>query len=137
MGNEIEQGEAGQVPDMAAEQAAELAALEAGAGVGAQPAEVVDVPESIPTVELVRPVLAMACAAFVPAWEISGPEQEQLAGVYSAVLDKYFPGGLAMGPEVVALLVTATIVMPRIGKPRKVEEKAPAIERPGDAIANQ
>jgi hypothetical protein len=116
---------------MASEQAAELSALEAGAGVGSPAAGVLDVPESIPTIELVRPVLAMACAAFVPAWEITGPEQEQLSGVYSAVLDKYFPGGMAMGPEVVALLVTASVVMPRLGKPRKTEEK------PGGEIADQ
>lgn len=114
------------------EQLADREALQAAANPkayqpGYQPTTAApDVPDSIPTIELVRPVLAMACAAFVPAWEITGPEQEQLAEVYSAVLDKYFPGGMAMGPELTAVLVTAAVVMPRLGKPRKLEEKPAA-----------
>lgn len=114
--------------EITAEQAADLQALQAEAErVQGQAPEIVrnapDVPDSIPTVEIVGPVVAMACAAFVPAWEVSGPEQEQLSGVYAAVLDKYFPRGMTMGPELTALLVTAAIVMPRLGRPRKIEEK--------------
>lgn len=74
---------------------------------------------AIPTQELIAPIVAMVCAVVVPAWEITQAEQEQLSGAYAAVVDKYFPEGLPMGPELGALLVTAAVVMPRLGKPTK------------------
>ena len=80
-------------------------------------------PESIPTAELVAPLVGLFCATVAPAWNIGPVEQEQLAGVYAAVIDKYFPGGVPMGPEVGAVMVTAAIVVPRLGQPLKLAAK--------------
>lgn len=111
-----------ELPD---EQAADLEALaqQAGQGMAEQTVQQIAETGNMPTVEIVRPVVALACATLAPAWNITEAEQEQLSGVYAAVLDKYFPGGVAMGPELAAVLVTAGIVLPRLGQPRKIDEK--------------
>lgn len=85
-------------------------------------------PESnnIPTAELLGPIIGLLCASVAPAWDISPDEQSNLCEAYGALADKYFPEGVPMGPEVGAVLVTASIVMPRLGQPLKIEEKKEA-----------
>ena len=80
--------------------------------------------QTIPTAELVAPLVGLLCATVAPAWNISPEEQQQLSGAYAAVIDKYFPDGVPLGPEVGAVMVTAAIVMPRLGQPLKVEKEA-------------
>ena len=89
----------------------------------------------VPTKELVTPLVSLVCMAVVPAWEISQDEQSALADSYAAVIDKYFPGGISMGPEMGAALVTAAIIAPRLGRPMKAEdpEPEPMQERGQDA----
>jgi len=77
---------------------------------------------NIPTTELLKPVIGLVCASIAPAWGVSPEEQETLCDAYAGVIDKYFPDGVPMGPEVAALLVTASVVMPRLGKPLKIEQ---------------
>ena len=79
----------------------------------------------VPTKELVAPLVSLVCMAVVPAWEISQDEQGALADSYAAVIDKYFPEGISMGPELGALLVTAAIIAPRLGRPMKAAEPDP------------
>lgn len=113
--------------DILPEQAADLAGLELLAddmgepGIpGAEP-ESVPEPPAIPTKDLVIPLVSLVCGSLAPAWEITEGEQGQLAEAYAAVVDKYFPDGLHMGPEIGALMITAAIVLPRLGKPMQVE----------------
>ena len=79
----------------------------------------------IQTKELLAPLVSLVCMAVVPAWEISQEEQGALTDSYAAVVDKYFPGGVSMGPELGALLVTAAIIAPRLGRPMKAAEPDP------------
>ncbi len=116
-------------PELSQEQAAELAAMDAAAaelgpelpGLGPEP----EPPQQIPTAELVQPLVALLCVTVAPAWAITEEEQAQLSGAYAAVIDKYFPDGVPMGPEVGAVMVTAAIVMPRLGQPLKATEPEP------------
>jgi hypothetical protein len=79
----------------------------------------------IPSADLIRPLVVLVCTAVVPAWKIGKAEQDTLAEAYGAVLDKYFPGGIEMGPELGAVLVTAAIIMPRLGQPMRDPEPEP------------
>jgi hypothetical protein len=76
----------------------------------------------IPTAEMIRPLISLGFATLAPAWKVSEQEQAGLTEAYAAVIDKYFPGGLNLGPEMAALLVTAGIVLPRLNMPRKEPE---------------
>lgn len=106
-----------------AEALADLAGVDADTGeaIEDRPAPV----PTIPTAELVRPALDLVCASIAPAWEITKEEKAALSDAYAAVLDKYFPDGIAAGPEVAAIIITAGVIGPRLGKPRKAEA-APA-----------
>lgn len=81
-------------------------------------------PPTVPAGELVRPVLALVCSSIAPAWGITEPEQEQLAAAYGAVLEKHFPDGVEMGPEITALIITAGVVVPRLGRPLRETPRA-------------
>lgn len=114
---------------------ADLSALDALAGeaaaaaVAADPNAPVGPPAapSIPTEKLCEMLLAPCFMIFAPNWKVSEQEVQTLAGAYGAVLDKYFPDGLGdWAPEISAVLVTAMVITPRMGKPAKVEEKKPA-----------
>ena len=100
----------------------EARALLAGIPDTEEPAAAEEPPApTIPTKDLIAPLVALVCSAAVPAWEITTAEQDTLAESYAAVVDKYFPAGISMGPEVGALLVTAAIIVPRLGTPARPE----------------
>lgn len=102
-------------------QSADLARLQdmanEGEGASEQP------PQNIPTAQIVAPLVDMLFSLFAPSWDVSKGEKETLSDAYAAVIDKYFPGGVALGPELGAVLVTAAIIMPRMNTPRKPEPK--------------
>ncbi|PLA73514.1 hypothetical protein CYQ88_10855 [Hydrogenovibrio sp. SC-1] len=76
----------------------------------------------IPTKELIQPIVNFATAVMAPNWEIQAEENEMLADAYSSLLDKYFPNAMGnFGVELNALLITAAVLTPRLGKPRFVE----------------
>lgn len=81
------------------------------------------VPEKpdIPTDKLLLMAISPVFDIFAPAWEVTKDEKQALAAAYGALLDKYFPD-LDLGPEIGAIVITAMIIVPRIGKPRKIEE---------------
>lgn len=111
------------------EQAADLAGLESiaaelgGPELPGAELEAEQAGPSIPTADLIAPLVTLFCASVAPAWAITSAEQSQLCESYAAVVDKYFPDGVPMGPEVGAVLVTAAVVMPRLGQPLKPEPK--------------
>lgn len=74
------------------------------------------------TVMMLLPVIGLICRSVVPNWGITQDEQEALAGCYALVLEKYFTE-LDLGVELSAVIVTAAIIMPRLDRPRKVEDK--------------
>lgn len=81
----------------------------------------------INTAEVLEQVISPACAVFAPAWGVTDEEVKQLAGVYAALVDKYFPGGVGeIGPELGAALVTLAVFGPRWSMPRKVTAKPSA-----------
>lgn len=85
----------------------------------------------ISTREMLAPVIHSAFQILAPNWNVKEKESGQLATVWGAVLDKYFPDGVMnnFGLEIAAISTTAMIVLPRIRTPRKekpkAEEKAP------------
>lgn len=69
-------------------------------------------------------LLEPAFGLLAPGWNVQAGECQALAGAWSPVLVKYFPGGIGqMGPELTALLVTAAVIGPRLGKPRTVDKQ--------------
>lgn len=105
---------------------------EAGQVTGAGPAANDD---ELPTADVLKLVIGPGFALLAPNWNISPSEVEQLATVYGALVDKYFPGGVGkLGPEISAALITVAILAPRLGKPRKIEPGKPqASEAANDA----
>lgn len=74
--------------------------------------------------ELIAPVVSLALGVLAPNWNVGPEEQAALSDSYGALIDKYFPEGAgAFGVELSALMITAAILTPRLGTPRKVEEK--------------
>lgn len=89
----------------------------------------------IPTEELIYPVLSFACDLGAPNWGIGDAEKKALAESYAAVLDKYLPNVSGhFGVELNALLITAAIFAPRLGKPPRIEQdkKTEQAERVAD-----
>lgn len=69
---------------------------------------------------VVSPTFDLLC----PNWGVTLEEKKALADAYGSVIDKYFPDlGKDAAPELIALAMTAAIFAPRIGQPRKLEEK--------------
>lgn len=100
----------------------------------------------VSTAEVLEQVIAPGFALLAPAWDVSAPECAELAKVYGALIDKYFPGGVgSIGVELSAALITLTILGPRLHLPRKIDspqtdagntEKPPATPGIGDGIPN-
>ena len=111
------------------EEIASAAALDQAAleGMAAPPAaiEATKAERKIPTEELLKPLVGILCASVAPAWGIVEDEQQQLCLAYAAVIDKYFPEGLEFGPEITALIITGSIIVPRLGKPLREQKEAP------------
>lgn len=78
----------------------------------------------VTTAQLLEMVIGPTAAILAPNWGITDQEVAQVSKLYGALLDKYVPDmQTSYGLEISAVLVTATVLMPRIGKPRKLEEK--------------
>ena len=78
----------------------------------------------VETAEVLYMVIHPLFNVMAPAWNIQEVESRQLAEVYGALLDKYWPDSAAlMGVELSAALTTLAILGPRLGKPRKFEEQ--------------
>lgn len=97
----------------------------------------------ISTREMLAPVIHSAFQILAPNWEVKEKESGQLATVWGAVLDKYFPDGVMnnFGLEIAAVTTTAMIVLPRMRKPRKEKPKTDEKsqnqaeqQKPGEAI---
>jgi len=117
------EGPAAPGPDAAAAFDALAAEVDGAAGTGtaAAPAGPDAVPD-LPTRDAVALFLGPLFQLLAPAWAIQPAEVDALADAYAPVIDKYFPGG--MGVEGGALLVTAAVLAPRLGTPRKLPEKS-------------
>jgi len=126
MGQEKEQEQFEPIPD---EAAALLDQIEDEPGQD-EPGQ--ELATQIPSADLIRPLVVLVCTAVVPAWKIGKAEQDTLAEAYGAVIDKYFPGGIEMGPELGAVLVTAAIIVPRLGQPMRDPEPEPENKQEGD-----
>ena len=78
----------------------------------------------VTTAQILEMVIGPTAAILAPNWAISAQEVTQLSKLYGALIDKYVPDmQTSYGLEISAVLVTVTVLMPRIGKPRKLEEK--------------
>jgi hypothetical protein len=81
--------------------------------------------DDLPTAQVLEMAIAPLFGVLAPNWAIAPEEVSALAGAYAPVIDKYF-GGVAMGVELQAVVVTAMIFAPRIGVARvAVSEKEP------------
>lgn len=70
------------------------------------------------------PFVVWARVAGDPSYELNNTEAGLLAEATAPVADKYLPAGAA-SPEVVLLMVLATIVVPRLAKPKPEAEDKP------------
>lgn len=110
-------------------QGVDLSDLEAGARLEESGAAgpVLDTPDqsgqSVDTVAVLAGVLYPTFGVLAPNWKVTPDECATLAGAYSKVIDKYFPG-MSLGVEVEALLVTVAIFSTRAGKPMRVVKAA-------------
>lgn len=87
----------------------------------------------IPTSELLYPAISLITAVAAPNWGIAEEENKAIADSYAEVLDKYYPNvGESFSVELNALLITAAIFMPRIGKPRQLPP--PKEEKGADVV---
>lgn len=75
----------------------------------------------IPSGQLVEMAISPLFGMLAPNWEVQPDEISALGEAYGALLDKYFPDGVATrySVEFTALLCTATVFGSRIGTPRK------------------
>ncbi|MFK5947696.1 MAG: hypothetical protein QM500_02860 [Methylococcales bacterium] len=90
----------------------------------------------IPTSELIEPIVQMCAGVLVPNWKLQKAEIKVLAEAYGSLLDKYFPDtGKLMGVELNALLITAAVIVPRIGTPIKEPPPKPETEKQVDDVA--
>jgi hypothetical protein len=114
--------------------AAEAAALDAGAPSGSSGEPLDGLPAEsappIPSSELLRPLLDFAFGVYAPRWKVTALEIDKLAGAYGAVVDKYFPDGIAgkYALEINALLITFAVFQPRFSIPPR--DAAPPSEKP-------
>ena len=103
-------------PDVSA-LAAEAAALDTAAAPmgGGSPGDVAPAP-NVYTSELLRPLLRASFDILAPKWAVTDEESVALAEAYAAVLDKYFPDGIAgrWAAELNALILTVAILGPRL-----------------------
>lgn len=73
--------------------------------------------------ELLAPLVSLAFGLLAPNWNVAAEEQQAIAESYGALVDKYYPEGAGtFGVELNALILTAAIVGPRLGTPRKLEK---------------
>lgn len=107
-------------------------------------------PPGPPTGAVLAGMLAPAFMVLAPNWSVSQDECRALGEAWGAVLDHYYPGGLAqMGPWGAAVLTTAAVLGPRIAmrvppkrlppkpeKPAKVETPEPEPQQPESPAAN-
>jgi len=75
-------------------------------------------------VEILAAMYKLAADLLAPAWEIQQSECLVLAGAHVPLFDKYF-GSFDLGVELTAVMATAMVFGPRIGKPHK-PDPAPA-----------
>lgn len=72
--------------------------------------------------QMLAALLHLTLSAVAPAWEVQEGECAALAESYDAVIQKYWPGGLKIGPEFTAVAVTLAVFGPRWKKPRRKDD---------------
>lgn len=80
---------------------------------------------SIDTKDQLSMLMGPMFGVLFPAWNLQPEEIDGLAEAYAKVADKWFPGGLNLGVELEALMITAMIFGPRLKMPRKAPKKQP------------
>jgi hypothetical protein len=83
----------------------------------------------------VSTTFALVAARRGDHWQLQDAEAQQMGEAYGALLDKYFPDSVA-GPEVAAVLVTATVIFPRAMADKAAQAEAEASEAAGDETAH-
>lgn len=76
----------------------------------------------IPTADLLLPAVSLICDKAAPLWGITQQEKAALSDAYGKLLDHYFPGLMQTGPIGAVVVVTAAVVVPRLGTPRLPEQ---------------
>lgn len=104
----------------------EAAELEGVAISSIDGADAEDLPEpTIETSALLMGAFSPIFDIFAPNWDVQTEEKQALCEAYGAIIDKYYPDGIAgrFSAELTALTVTGMIIAPRMGTPRKKPEK--------------
>jgi hypothetical protein len=79
-------------------------------------------PPQVSTAEVLTGIYQPLAMILCPAWGLQPQELQMLAEAHAAALDQWFPNGIDLGPTANAVIVTAMIIAPRVGKPRKVQK---------------
>lgn len=114
--------------------AAASAGMAPPAGAEGQPSTAA-APPPLSTADVLGPLIGAGFRIVAPAWGVSEAEARDLAGAWAPVLDKYFPGGIALSVEFNAAIVTLALIGPRWGKPRQLPAPA-ATPPPGSPAAD-
>lgn len=120
--------------------AAEGDRVDAGAQPGAAPRgefigrEEPAAPKGPPLDEMIAKILLVTFTVAAPNWKVTLPECSMLGSAYCDVINKYFPGGVTIGPELGALFATVVVFGPRLNTPPRAEAPKPQ-EEPAAAPA--
>lgn len=82
-------------------------------------------PGEMGTEELINTLGNLGFSVLAPNWKVSPQEVADIAAPAAEVLEKYFPEGVStkFGAEVALISAAAMVIYPRLGMPRKLEEK--------------
>lgn len=84
--------------------------------------------EELPTDQVLIMAMSPLFDVLAPNWSVSTEEKQALAGAYAPVIDKYF-GGVSVGVELQAVIVTVMIFAPRLSVPRVAVQEEDKKER--------
>lgn len=84
-----------------------------------------EAPEGMNTEDLINTLGNLVFGVMCPNWNVTQQEVAGIAGPAAEVIEKYYPEGVStkFGPEIALASAAALVIYPRLGVPRKLEEK--------------
>lgn len=103
---------------------------DAAPGGGDAPRAERQAPKGPPLDEMLAKLLLVTFKFAAPNWNVQLPECALLGAAYADVLNKYYPDGITVGPELGAIFATVVVFGPRLDVPPKPAPKEPPAAEP-------